>query len=200
MGTRRWILLCGLMACAWLVTQTPSPLRGQQNNEANKSAASPTASEQKELRIRYAEAHLKFMEARLAELEATNRRNPNTIRPAAIQLVQEYVGKARERLKAAQSDEPNDSRVHVATAEAELRLVDEKLRRAEAVHKQLPKSVTAEEIARINAERDLVKVKLEKARHMASESPLSILQFEIDALRADVQELRLLETMRRIGS
>jgi hypothetical protein len=200
MGTRRWILLCGLMVCAWLVTQMASPLRGQPNNDTAKSAASPTASEGKELRIRYAEAHLKLMEARLAEFEAINRRNPNTIRPAAIQLIQEYVAKARERLKATQSDEPNDSRVHVVAAEAELRLVDEKLRRAEEVHRRLPNSVTTEEIARIKAERDLAKIKLETASHMASESPLTILQFEMDALRADVQELRLLETMRRIGS
>jgi hypothetical protein len=200
MRTRRWILFCGLMVCACLVMQMASPLRGQQKNDPASSAASPTASEERELRIRYAQAHLKLMEARLAELEATNRRSPNTIRPAAIQLVQEYVGKARERLKAAQSDEPNASQVYVAAAEAELRLVDEKLRRAEAVNKRLPNSVTAEEIARITAERELVKIKLEQARHMASESPLSNLRFEIDALRADVQELRLLETMRRMGS
>jgi hypothetical protein len=200
MGTRRWIFFCGLLSCAWLVLQIASPLRGQQKSDPAKSAAPATETEERELQVRYEQANLKLMEARLVELEATNRRNPNTIRPAAINLVREYVGKARERLKAAESGEHTYSRVYVPAAEAEVRLAEDKLKRAEAVNKSLPRNVSAEEIARFNAELEMAKIKLEKAHHMQQESPLSNLRFEIDGLRSDVQELRLIEAMRRIGS
>jgi hypothetical protein len=139
------------------------------------------------------------MQARLAEFEERNRRTPNTIRPAAIQLARQYVDKARQRLESAR-DGDDSSAAQVLRAETELRLAEENLRQAEAVNKRLPNTVSPGEIARLIAQRDLARIKVEKARHLPSESPLANIRFELDQLREDVQELQLHEMMSRRGS
>jgi hypothetical protein len=200
MSTRRWILICGLVTCGWMVTQIVRPSLARQETEPGKPESPAASGQDRELNVRYAQAYLRLMQARLAELDERNRRSPNTIRPVAIQLAQQNVEKARERLKAAEGDEVNDFRVHVRQAETELRLTEENLRQAEAVNKRLPNTVTAGEIARLAAHRDLARLRVEKARHLASESELSHIRFELDQLREDIQELQLREMMARRGS
>ena len=200
MLTRRWVMVSGLLLCGWLGTQIVSPLLAQQDAEPGKFAAPVAQNGDKELNVRYAQAYLKLMEAHLAELEDRNRRNPNTIRPAAIQLVQDSVGKARVRLKSAQNDGTNFSEFYVLRAEADLRSAEESLRKAEAVNKRVANTVGPGELARLNAQRDLARVSVEKARHLASETPLANMRFEIDQLRDDLLELRLQQAMARRGS
>ncbi len=198
--SRRPLLLSGILILSWLSTQIVSPLLAQQNTDAGKAEASAAADEERELNIRYAQAYLKLMEARLAEFEQRNRRVSNTILPAATQLAKEYVTKAKVRLDAAENNDASESRIYVVRAEAALRSAEAELRRAVEVNKKLANGVSRGEMARLVAQRDLARVKLEKAKHLASESPLSNLQFEIDQLREDVQELLLRDTMSRRGS
>jgi hypothetical protein len=200
MGSRRWVLLGGLVLCGWFGMQIVSPLLARQDTDPGKSENAVASNEEKDLNVRYAQAQLKLMEATLAEFAERNRRNPNTIRPAAIQLVRGYIAKARQRVELAQGGPTNASQAYVLRAEADLRLAEDNLKRSEAVNKQLANTVSAGEMARLSARRDLARVKVEKARHLASESPLSNVQFEIDELRDAIQELQLLESTRRRGS
>jgi hypothetical protein len=200
MWARRWILLCGLAIGGWLVVQTFSPLLARQDADADKPQAPNTPNEERDLNIRYAQAYLKSIEATLAEFVERNQRTPNTIRPAAIQLAQEFVDKARQSLKSAQSDAANDSQIYVIRAEAELRLAEEGLRKAEEVNRRLANTFSPGDMARLTAQRDFAKIKVEKARHLASESSLSNVRFELDELREVVQELQLQEAIRRRGS
>jgi hypothetical protein len=192
------MLVGGLVLCGWLSAHLVSPLAARQDAAA--PAAPAQSAQERELNTRLAQAHLKLMEARLAEFEDRNRRAPNTIRPAGLQLVQEYVAKARLRVELAQSDAADDSQVYVSMAQTELRLAEDSLKRAEAVNKRLANTVSPREIARLGAQRDLAKIKVEKAQHLSSESSLSNLRFEIDQLREELQELRLLEVTGRRGS
>lgn len=192
MSTRRPILFVALFVGGALAALFVSPLLAQQEGDApGASTTSSDRAEEKELNVRYAQAYLKVMEARLAEFQERNRKLPNTIRPAAVQLASEYVAKARERVKSAQDDDANESAVYVLAAEAELRGAEAELQRAAAVNRQRPGTISAGEVARLQAQRELAIAKLAKARHLASESPLSNLRFEIDQLREDVQDLML---------
>ncbi|REK19029.1 MAG: hypothetical protein DWQ37_02380 [Planctomycetota bacterium] len=168
------------------------PLAAQENGTPQSSVGSDQdQAEEKQINVRYAQAYLKLMEAQLAEFQQRNQRSPNTIRPEAMQLAAEYVAKARERLRAAQSDEANESAVYVLAAEAEVRAAEAELQRAAAVNRQRAGTISRGEVARLQAQLELAKVKVVKARHLASESPLSNLRFEIDQLREDVQQLLL---------
>ncbi len=174
-------------------------MRGQQRADADSSKALTPTDQENELAVRYAQAYLKLMEATLGKYEEMNQRQRNTIRPTVIQAIQEAVAKARERVQLAQSDDANDSQIYVLRAEAELRLVDESLRQADAVNKRLAGTVSAREVERLKSERDFAKIKVEKARHLATGSPLSNVRFELDQLREDVQDLRLIVALLRAG-
>jgi hypothetical protein len=100
----------------------------------------------------------------------------------------------------AQSGETNDSRLHVLRAEADVRLAEDSLKRAEATNKRLANTISPGEMARLVAARDLARLKVERARQLASEPPLSHLRFDVDELREDVQEIQLSEMMSRRGS
>ncbi len=123
------IVVGGLLACALFWGQVVSPLWGQQKTEPGRPSA-PAEEQEKALDARYAEAYLAAMEATLARYEKTNRIAPNTIRPTIIQGLQESVRKARERVQFAQSDTIGGSKIYVSSAEADLRLAEEGLRRA----------------------------------------------------------------------
>jgi hypothetical protein len=200
MSTRLGIRLFVVAIGALLATQLVSLLMARQDVDGGKAPSPASKSEESDLNLRYAQAQLGLMETRLAELEERNRRAANTIRPAAIQLVQEYVAQARQRLESAKSDAANDSQIQVARAEAGLRAAEQDLKRAEAVNKRLANSVGPAEIKRLTAQRDLARVRVEKARHLASESPISNVRFELDQLREHVQDLLLSEAMSRRGS
>ena len=58
-------------------------------------------------------------------------------------------------------------------------------------------AISQGEVDRLIAQRDLAKVKIEKAKHLASESPLSNVRFELEQLREEVQELRLMVVLLR---
>lgn len=197
---RQGTLFCVLFAVLWMVTQAISPLLARQDGTGVDPQAPNSSNEERQLNVRYAQAHLNLVEARLAELVDRNRRAPNTIRPAAIQLAQESVGKARQRLESARNESANESQAYVVRAEAELRAAEQELARAEKINQRLANSVSPAELARLKAQRELARIKVEKARHLASESPLSNIRFEIDQLREDVEELRLREAMSRRGS
>jgi hypothetical protein len=200
MSTRRWILILWLATCGWLATQAVAPSLAQQKTEPGQSADAAAAAQENELNLRYAQAHLRPMQARLAELDERNRRAPNTIRPAAIQLARQYVDKARQRLESARGDGDNSAAAPVLRAETELRLAEENLRESEAVNKRLPNTVSPGEIARLVAQRDLARIKVEKSRRVSSLEPLARIRFELDQLREDIEELQLRETMARRGS
>ena len=196
MPKRSWIIVAGLLICACLINQIISPLWGQQKAKSDQPAAGSDREQETALDIRYAEAYLAFMEATLARYEESNRAMPNTIRPAVTQGIQEAVRKARERVQLAQSDQAGDAQIHVLSAESSLRLAEEALRRAQAANTRTARALSDGEIGRLQAQVALAKVRVEKARHLGSESPLSNVNFELELLREDVQDLKLLMTLQ----
>ena len=191
----RWILVSGLLICGCFFVQLAAPLWGQQETNAPKTGAA--ADRERELDIRYAEAYLKLMEATLARHEESNRTMPNTVRPTVIQGIQSAVREARERVELARRDEAGDSEIYVSSAEAELRLAEEALRRSQAANAKGARAISDGEVARLRAQVDLAKVRVEKARHLASESPLSNVRYELELLREDVQELQIFVALLR---
>ena len=103
----------------------------------------------------------------------------------------------RERLQLAQGDDITDAQIYVSSAEAELRLAEDTLAKAQAANRRLAGTISQGEVDRLIAQRDLAKVRIDKAKHLASESPLSNVRFELEQLREEVQELRLLVALLR---
>ena len=201
MWNRRWMFAAGLVACGWLLMQVATPLAAQQPDDkqtAEKDKQTEKEKEvEKELDIRYAKAYVRLMEATLEKYQETNRRLPNTIRPAVIQAIQEGVREARTRVHRAETDDSHDSAIYVSGAEADLRFAQEALRKSEAANLQFAGTVSAVEIARLKADVELANVRIDKARHLAAESPLSNVRFELEQLREDVHELRLIVALLR---
>ncbi len=197
MWQRPLAFLAGCVVCGWLVAQLPSTLWGQQDVKLTAEDSAAAADKEKELDIRVAQAYLNLMEATLRKYDETNRRAPNTIRPTIIQGIQEGVRKARERLQLAQGDDITDAQIYVSSAEAELRLAEDVLTKAQAANRRLAGTISQGEVDRLTAQRDLAKVRIDKAKHLASESPLSNVRFELEQLREEVQELRLLVALLR---
>ncbi len=71
------------------------------------------------------------------------------------------------------------------------------LAKAQNANRRVAGAISQGEVDRLIAQRDLAKVKIEKARHLAAESPLSNVQFELEQLREEVQELRLIVALLR---
>lgn len=191
-----WTILGGLVVCACMWGQLTTPLWGQQKTEAGKPEPSQgqlTAAEEENrlIDIRYAEAYLTLMEATLARYEEANRNAPNTVRGTVIQGLQDAVRKARERVEMAKTDDAGDSKIYVTSAEADLRLREELLRRAEAANARSPGAFSAGEVARLKAHVELCKVRVEKARHLAADSPVANVRYELEIMREDLQEVQL---------
>ncbi len=193
----RWVLLGGLLVCGCLMGHLSVPFWGPrsavagQAQEAKKADAVAPQDQERELDIRYAEAYLAAMEATLARYEEANRVAPNSVRPNAVQTVQDAIRKARERVQLAKSDDAGDAATYVTSAEADLRMAEDALRRAQATNARSARAVTDGEVARLKTQVALAQVRIEKAKHLASESPLSNVRYELDRLREDVQELQI---------
>lgn len=194
---RRWLLVGACVVSGWLAGQVSAPLWGQQEPKLPLADTAADAEKEHDLDVRVAQAYLKFMEATLRKYEETNRRAPNTIRPTVIQGIQDGVRKARERVQLAQGSDITDAQIHVASAEADLRLIEDALSKAQNANRRSAGAVSQGEVDRLIAQRDLAKVKIEKAKHLATESPLSNVRFELEQLREDVQELRLMVALLR---
>jgi hypothetical protein len=197
MSQRRWLLVGACLVSGWLAGQISTPLWGQQEPQLPGADKAADAEKEHELDVRVAQAYLTFMEATLRKYEETNRRAPNTIRPTIIQGIQDGVRKARERVQLAQGDDITDSQIFVSSAEADLRLIEDALSKAQNANRRSAGAVSQGEVDRLIAQRDLAKVKIDKAKHLASESPLSNVRFELEQLREEVQELRLMVALLR---
>jgi hypothetical protein len=195
MYNRRWIFVPVSVACGWLTVQVAAPLWAQQKDDAPASEVASGA--EKDLDVRYAKAYLRLMEATLDKYQETNRRQPNTIRRGVIQAIQENVRDARERVTLAEGDNTSDAALYVSSAEADLRAVQESIRKADTANAQRPGTIGKQEVDRLKADLELATIRVEKAKHLASESPLSNVRFEIEQLREDVQELRLIVALLR---
>ena len=192
MWNRRMTLAgVSVLTCCWLAAQVAAPLSAQQDTGPAKSDDNAELSKERDLDIRYAKAYLALLEATLAKQEEMNKNGPKTIRATVIQSIKEGVADARERVQQAQSDNPNNSAAYVLSAEANLRISEEILRKAEAARARFAGAVPQTEIDRLRAKRDLDKINVDKAKHLAAESPLSNLRYEVGQLREDVQELRM---------
>jgi hypothetical protein len=195
MSTRRLIFVGVLTLCVGLAAQVAAPLFAQQKDDVQPSDKDRQT--EQELDVQYAKAYLKLVEATLAKYQETNRRSPNTIRRGVITAIEENVRTAGDRVKLAESDDVSDAQIYVSSAEARLRASQESLRKAESVNLQRPGTIGAPEVARLKAEIELGEMRIAKAKHLASESPLSNVRFEIEQLREDVAELRLIVSLLR---
>ncbi len=197
MRNRSWVMFGVVIVGGWIVAQIASPLWGQQEAAADAKTSAASSETEKELDVRYAKAYRSLTEATLHKYEDTNRRAPNTIRPTIMQGLQESVRKARERVQMAEGDEKNHGDIYVVSAEAELRLAEQALRSAEDANRRRSGTILQGEVDRLKAQRDLAVVRVDKAKHLASESPLSNVRFELEQLREEVHELRLLVALLR---
>ncbi|MBI2826731.1 MAG: hypothetical protein HYX69_18825 [Planctomycetia bacterium] len=191
---RRLFLVAVLAACGWFTAQVASPLPAQQKS------GTPAASKDQNgtLNVRYANAYLKLVEAELRKLQDTNRKLPGTIRPSVIEAMEAAVGEARDRLNAAQKQQSDmEGGLYLLAAQSELKAAQESLGKAEAANREVPDTVGRFEVARLQAALELAQVKLEKARILDADSPLAQVQWEIEQLREQVQDLRLIVALLR---
>ena len=194
MSNRRLTFIAVLAVCGWLVSRIAAPLSAQQKDD---TATKSNVEIERDLDIRYATAYLQLVEATLEKYQETNRRQPNTIRRGVMSAIEENVREARDRVNLAKSDDASHADIYVSSAEADLRAAQESLRKAEAANAQRQGTIRPQEINRLKADIALAQVRVEKSRHLASESPLSNVRFELEQLREDVQELRLIVALLR---
>ena len=126
MWNRQWILLAGLVVSSCVAIQLASRLAAQQSGNTSKpetdSEHVKAKQQQLELDLSYAKAYLRLMEAIQDKFQEANRRQPNTVSPSVIQVTQEGVGEARDRVQLLEKGDLSDAGVCVAIAETELRL------------------------------------------------------------------------------
>jgi hypothetical protein len=192
---QRWIFAAGLLACGWLVAQVSAPSLAEAQNEAKDK---PKQNSTEETDIRYAQAYVKLMEAELAKLNFSNRAVPGTIRPAVLDAARLAVREAQDRVKLAKkSDDIPDHEIYVDGAKAELNYAQESLRKAEAANLQVSGTVSDVEMARLKAQFELAKVRVDVAGNLKGASPLLQAQFELEQLREQVQQLRIMVSLLR---
>lgn len=186
-----------LLACAWLTAHLTAPLWAQPKEGADLADEKSDKAKESALDVSYAKAYAKLMEATLARYAEINRAQPGTIRANVMQSLEEDVRDAQERVKHAEGDRVNISAIYVTKAEADLRIAEENLRKSEAARARSANAVSLGEIERLRAALNFSRINVEKAQHLASESPLSNVRYEMEQLREDVQELRLLVSLLR---
>ena len=200
MWNRRWIFAASLTLCGLLTALVIAPPWNQQQAAAQAPAAATAqpSDVERDLNIRYAKAYEKFVAATQARFVDINRRVPNSIRRGVMLALENGVRDANERIKLAEgTTDANYSEVYVQSAEAQLRMSQEALAKAEAANKRSANSVNASEVNRMRAEIELAQARVEKAKHLAAESPLSNVRYELGQLREMVQELKLQQALLR---
>ena len=129
------VLLAGLVVSSCVAIQLASRLAVQQSGNTSKpetdSEHVKAKQQQLELDLSYAKAYLRLMEAIQDKFQEANRRQPNTVSPSVIQVTQEGVGEARDRVQLLEKGDLSDAGVCVAIAETELRSAQESLGKAE---------------------------------------------------------------------
>jgi len=192
---QRWIFAAGLLACGWLAAQVSAPSLAEAQNEAKDK---PKQNSTEETDIRYAQAYVKLMEAELAKLNFSNRAVPGTIRPAVLEAAQVALREAQDRVRLAKkSDDIPDHEIYVDSAKAELNYAQESLRKAEAANLQVSGTVSDVEMARLKAQLEVAKVRVDVAGNLKGASPLIQAQFELEQLREQVQQLRIMVSLLR---
>ncbi len=196
MCNRKSIVVAGLVACACLAIRVAGPVAAQQNDTAAKSdkdsGQQQEKKQQRELDAQYAKAYLRLMDATLEKYEETNRRQPNTIPASVIYVIKNGARDARDRAQMFDQANPSEATIYVACAEAELRGAQESLQRAEKANSGSADNVSAARMKILKANLELAKIRVEKARHLSDESALAGVNFELQQLREEVQQLRML--------
>lgn len=192
---KRWIFAAGLVACGWLTAQLCVPSQAEAQNE---SKDKQKQNSHEDLDVRYAQAYAKLMEAELAKLNFSNRGVPGTIRPAVLEAAQVAVREAQDRVKLAKkSDDIPDHEIYVDAAKADLQYAEESLRKAEAANLQVRGTVSDVEMARLKAQLELAKTRIEVAGNLKGASPLVQAQYELEMLREQVQQMRIMISLLR---
>ena len=188
----QWIFAAGLIACGVLAAQLP--LLANQNEQQDK-----TKEEQKDdVNIRYAKAYTALMQAEMAKLQDINRTVPGTIRPAVMEAASLAVREAQDRIRLAKKDdEVQDHEIYVSSAKFDLQYAEEALRKAQAANVTFSRTVGDFEIARLKAAVDVAKVRVELANNLQGATPLVQAQYELELLREQMQELRLIVALLR---
>lgn len=200
MWNRQWIFLAGLVACGGVAIQLASRLPAQQDDTAHKPATDSGHEKEKqqlELDLSYAKAYLRLVEAIQVKFEEANRRQPNTVSPSVIQVIQEGVGEARDRVQLLEKGDLSDAEISVAIAETELRSAQESLSKAEQANGVTAGSVSAAQLGIFKADVELGKTRVARARHLSSESALASARFELGQLREEIYRLQLRVTLLR---
>lgn len=198
MQFRQLALVAGLLAGGWIMAQVAAPLRAQRPDAPTTTTSEKQDDGDKSLRVRYAEAYQKLMEAELAKYEATNRQLPGTIRPSVMEALSMGVRKAADRVQAAKNGETNmGGSAILLAAQTDLGIAEASLRKAQQANLQQPNAVRAVEVTRLQAALDLARLRVDLAKQVESESPLSQLEWEVGQLREQVLELRLIVALLR---
>ncbi len=189
----RWVLAAGLLLCGWLTAQVcPRLLADQQDQKA-----ADKKEEKEDIQVQVAKAYVKVVEAEYNKYAETNRKLPGTIRPQVMQALQTAIREAQDRVKLAQNDDMSDGEIYIASAKADLLDAEEALRKANAANLQFADTVGPSEVARLKAVIDLAKLKVQMADKLSSDTPLSRVSWELEQLREEVQELRLIVALLR---
>ena len=192
---QRWIFAAGLVACGWLTAQLSAPSQADAQND---SKDKPKQNSSEEIEVRYAQAYVKLMEAELAKLNFSNRAVPGTIRPAVLEAAQVAVREAQDRVKLAKkSDDIPDHEIYVDAAKSDLKYAEDSLRKAEAANLKFGGTVSDTEMARLKAQLELAKARIEVAGNLKGASPLIQAQFELEQLREQVQQMRIMIALLR---
>ena len=195
MWNRRWIFAAALVACGLVTVQVAAPLLAQQKDNAPASADASNA--ERDLDVAYAQAYLRLMEATLNKYQETNRKQPNTIRRGVITAIEENVRNARERVTLAEGDNTSDAALYVSSRSRSARCKNRSARPTQPTRSDPAPSANRKSTAsrRISTWPRCAW----KGRDIwPPNRRCRTCDFEIEQLREDVQELRLIVALLAI--
>jgi|GEM_PF-4079168 len=193
---KRWIFAAGLVACGVLMAQLSAPSLAEQNE--SKEKPKQTVKEKDEINIRFAKAYVTLMEAELAKLNDSNRAVPGTIRPAVLEAATVALREAQDRVRLAQkNDDVPDEDIYIQGAKSELTYAEDSLRKAQAANLTFARTVSDVEITRLRAAVEVAKMRVELAGTLAGSTPLEQSLYELELLREQVQQLRIIVALLR---
>lgn len=136
------------------------------------------------LHVRYAEARLRLAELRLAKAEELNRRTPGLLTETDVRRLRNRVEVLRSQVEATR-EHPHGNALEMQQAEAKamVRVAEEELAAAVAVHRRQPTALSENALRQLEARVEIARLRAalwdDPSFHR---SPVDIMQMQIDQL------------------
>ena len=142
---------------------------------------------------RYARALLQLARLNLQNALDAGVKSPGIYSVGSIELLQQNVGIAEERLRQARQPGGGDGHsVHVRSSAAQLRVAEANLRAAVALRKRSPKYIRKSGLERLRLIVEIARMRLAKAQEWKTAGLTQAhMQWQLDQLREQIDELHL---------